>query len=238
MAHRIGDRHRTTGPLSWTVVLVSCVFAPERTALGQSEVEQPAPERRIEAGRLVSESDPSIELEVPEDAAYLGAKRIVIDDTFDAELHVFAEVDDYDLIQRFYWIQFESYLPSAPGGHYDYRESNPETILFDGIEMHVQPGGFQTSRETVRAGSDYEAFRTIVDEAGYRLPEWVTILRLAYLFEPTERKEFLVVYGEGPDALAEAAHRAARAGEPGVLFDDLLITLIEDVDARVHVRLR
>ena len=91
-------------------------------------------ERRIEAGRLVSDADPAIELAVPAEAVYLGARRLEIDETFDAELHVFAEVDAHDLIERFYWIQFESHLPGAPG-RYDDRESNPETILLDGVEI-------------------------------------------------------------------------------------------------------
>ena len=193
-----------------------------------------SPERRVEGSRVISDADPAIEVRVPEGATYLGARRILIDERFDAELHVFAEVNAFGLIERFYWIQFEEYLPDAPG-RYDYRDSNPETVSIDGVDMHVRPGGENTAQGTIRPGSDYEAFRGLVDEAGYRLPTWLSTLRLVHLHEPTERGELIVFYGEGPDALAEAAAAAMTAGEPGLVFADMVSDLIADVDARVDL---
>ena len=194
----------------------------------------PPPERQVEGNRIVSEADPAMTVTVPEAAMYLGARRILINEAFDAEIHVFAEVDTFGLIERFYWIQFEAYLPDAPG-RYDYAESNPETARIDGIEMHVRPGGENTAEGEIRPGSDYAAFRGLVDEAGYRLPTWLTTLRLVHLHEPTERGEVIVFYGEGPDALAEAAVTAMSAGEPGLVFAKMLPDLIADVDARVDL---
>jgi hypothetical protein len=207
--------------------------APGTGDMGTADA-RPAPERRVEESRVVSDADPAIEVRVPEGAIYLGARRILIDERFDAELHVFAEVDAFGMIERFYWIQFEEYLPDAPG-RYDYRQSNPETVSIDGVEMHVRPGGENTAESTIRPGSDYEAFRALVDEAGYRLPTWLSTLRLVHLYEPTERGELIVIYGEGPDALAEAAAEAMMAGEPGLVFADMLADLIADVDARVDL---
>lgn len=196
--------------------------------------EPPPPERVVVGNRLVSARDPAIEVWVPESARYLGARRILIDDRFDAELHVFAEHDEHGLIERFYWLQFERFLPDAEG-RYDYRASNPETVEFDGLTMHVRPGGENTRNEVIRPGSDYEAFRALVDGAGLRLPNWLSTLRLVHLPEPSERIEFIVFYGEGPDALAEAAAEAMMAGEPGLVFADMLPALIADVDALVDI---
>ena len=194
----------------------------------------PPPERVVRGNWLVSERDPAIKVRVPENARYLGARRILISDRFDAELHVFAEHDAYGLIERFYWLQFEQYLPDAEG-RYDYRTSNPETVEFDGLTMHVRPGGENTTQQTIQPGSDYEAFRALIDEAGLRLPNWLSTLRLAHLPEPSERIEFIVFYGEGPDALAEAAAEAMMAGEPGLMFADMLPDMIADVDALVEI---
>lgn len=192
------------------------------------------PERQVEGNRIISEADPAMTVVVPEAATYLGARRILINEAFDAEIHVFAEVDPFGLIERFYWIQFEAYLPDAPG-RYDYARSNPETVSIDGVEMHVRPGGENSAEAVIRPGSDYEAFRGLVDEAGYRLPTWLTTLRLVHLYEPTERGELIVFYGEGPDALAAEAAKAMIAGEPGLVFADMLPGLIADVDARVDL---
>jgi hypothetical protein len=121
----------------------------------------------------------------------------------------------------------------TPGaeGRYDYRESNPETLVFEGIEMHVRPGRENTAEATIRPGSDYEAFRRLVEGAGLRLPMWLSTLRLVHLYKPIERGELILFHGEGPDALAEAAMQAALAGGPGVVFNDMLLEMIEDVDA-------
>ena len=217
---------------AYAVLAVLVAIAPVTSHADGDAV--PPPVREVDGNRIVSEADPAMTVTVPEAATYLGARRILINGAFDAEIHVFAEVDPFDLIERFYWIQFETYLPDAPG-RYDYVESNPETITIDGVEMHVRPGGENTTEGEIRPGSDYAAFRELVDDAGYRLPTWLTTLRLVHLYEPTERGEVIVFYGEGPDALAEAAATAMIAGEPGLVFAEMLPDLIADVDARVDL---
>ncbi|MFQ6554198.1 hypothetical protein AAD018_017790 [Aestuariibius insulae] len=74
-----------------------------------------------------------------------------------------------------------------------------------------------------------------MEEAGYRLPTWLTTLRLVHLYEPTERGEIIILYGEGLDALAEAAEAAMIAGEPDLVFADMLPGFIADVDAKVDL---
>ena len=242
MIHDVGDGdprdgRRAAAITAATALLLAVALAPAAPAQTDASppVEDwPAPERRVEGGPLVSERDPAIEVRMPEEARYLGARRIPIDGRFDAELHVFAEADAYGLIERLCWIQFERHLPNAPG-RYDYPESNPETVLFDGVEMHMRPGGENTQTATIQPGSDHAAFRALVDGAELRLPRWLSTLRLVLLFEPTERREFIVFYGEGPDALAEAAAQAMIAGEPGLTFEAMLPELVADVDRRVDL---
>lgn len=219
----------------FTSFILAAFMATVSTALlADDDYALPPPERQVEGNRIVSVADPAMTIAVPEAATYLGARRILINKAFDAEIHAFAEVDPFGLVERFYWIQFEAYLPDAPG-RYDYARSNPETINIDGIEMHVRPGGENTAQSETQPGSDYAAFRGLVDAAGYRLPTWLTTLRLVHLYEPTKRGEVIVFYGEGPDALAEAAATAMIAGERGLVFADMLHDLIADVDARVDL---
>ena len=197
------------------------------TAWGETPV--PPPERVVEGNRVVGAD---MAVAVPEGAAYLGARRIRIGGAYDAEIHAFAEADPFGLIERFYWVQFEAHLPETPG-RYDYATSNPETVTLDGVELHVRPGGENTAEGTARSGSDHAAFRGLVEDAGLRLPTWLTTLRLVHLPEPTGRREVMVVYGEGPDALAEAAAEAMAAGADGLRFAEMLADLVADVDARV-----
>lgn len=222
----------TPAPAALLLAGVVAALAPARAPAQDAA----APiERRAEDGRLVSDGDPAIEVRLPPEAAYVGNRSLIINDVYDAELHVFVEADAHGLVERFYWLQFESILSAAPDRRYDYRETEPLTLSFDGVELLARPGGSNTREEAVRPGTDHAAFRALLDEGGYRLPTWITTLRLVHLFEPTERKEFILIYGEGPDALAEAAAEAMAAGEPGVRFEDMLGDLVADVDARVDL---
>lgn len=214
------------------VLAILAAIAPMASHADDDAV--PLPVREVDGNRIVSEADPAMTIIVPQEATYLGARRILISEAYDAENHAFAEVDPFGLVERFYWIQFEAILPDAPG-RYDYAQSNPETVGIEGIEMHVRPDGENTALSERQPGSDYAAFRGLVDEAGYRLPTWLTTLRLVHLYEPTERGEVMVIYGEGPDALAEAAAAAMAAGEPSLVFAEMLPDLIADVDSRVDL---
>ena len=200
-----------------------------------ASAETGGPTRQVDGNRIVSPEDPAIAVTVPQAAIYLGARRLIINDSYDAELHVYVEPDDFGLIERFYWVQFEYILPSAPDLSYDYRESNPETMPFDGVAMHVLPGGENTREGSVRPGTDYAAFRALIADAGYRLPTWITTLRLVHLPDADARKELIVIYGEGPDPLAAAAAQAMMAGAAGLRFDDLMRDLIADADARIDL---
>ena len=217
-------RERIAGSLCGAVALLMA---------GQGAAQDvPSVERQVAGATLVSEANPAVTITVPEDARYLGAERILINGRFDAELHVFAEADAYGEIERFYWFQFESYLPDAEGS-YDYRTTIPDVVGIDGFEMYMTPGGANTEGETITPGSDYAAFRGLVEEAGLRLPTWLSTLRLVHLPHSDDRTEFIVFYGEGPDGLAAAAAEAMLAGEPGLMFDDMLVQFVDDVDALV-----
>ncbi|MFQ6554199.1 hypothetical protein AAD018_017795 [Aestuariibius insulae] len=146
------------GLRAFSMLIIIIIAGAPATLHADDKVLLPAPERQVEGNRIVSEANPAMTVVVPQEAKYLGARRILINAAFDAEIHVYAEVDPYDLIERFYWIQFESYLPDTPG-RYDYAESNPDIVIIDGIEMHVRPGGDNTVEGTIRPGSDYAAFR-------------------------------------------------------------------------------
>ena len=96
--------------------------------------------RTVDGAQLVSLADPAMRIAVPEAATYIGAFRWPLYGATDAEMHVFVEADEYGLVERFYWIQFESIMDSHPDAAYDYPESNPQTVEMDGHTVHVLPG--------------------------------------------------------------------------------------------------
>lgn len=172
---------------------------------------------------------------MPERAHYIGGYRWPLYDAVDAEMHVFVEADAYGLVEKFYWIQFESYLDAYPDASYDYPESNPETMALDGRTVHVRPGIMTAENPNAREGSDGEHFRRLIAEAGYRLPTYMANVRFVELFEPTHRKELMIIYGENMDAALTQMGMAQMQGAQSFAFADLDAPLIARADARIDL---
>jgi hypothetical protein len=152
-----------------------------------------APARKAQTNSIVSERDPSIRIEVPEAAHYIGADRWHLYDVADCEIHVFVEADNQKNVKRYYWIQFEAYLPEFPHKTYNYKLGSNEII--DGLEFNVR-ARFGPTSEQPQPGSDYEHVRRLIANAGYNLPTDMMNVRFAHLLDASKRKEMLVFFTE------------------------------------------
>ena len=110
--------------LSWRFSILAAFIASSTAALGADE--QTTLARTVTGTSIVSDHDPAIRISLPPGAVYVGAVRWPLYKVADAELHAFVEADASGLVRRFYWIQFESLLPSAKG-NYNYSDSNTTT---------------------------------------------------------------------------------------------------------------
>src|SRR5690349_14085197 len=79
-----------------------------------------APEHKVEGSIITSAHDPEVRIQLPKSVQYAGADRWVLYGTADCELHAFVETDAQKNVQRLYWVQFESYVPSRPELHHTY----------------------------------------------------------------------------------------------------------------------
>ncbi|MDE1468555.1 hypothetical protein [Aurantiacibacter sp. D1-12] len=183
------------------------------------------PMRSAEGASVVSLADPEIRVRVPENATYVGAVRWPLYGVADAEIHAFVEADEHGLVQRAYLVQFEQYLPDNDYA-YNYAESNPETVELNGHTLHVRPGFMRAVNPNSRADSDGAQFRRLVTDAGYRLPTYMATVRFVELFEPTLRKELLILYVENMDPVLTQMGGAMMEGREGVTFAELMPPLI------------
>jgi hypothetical protein len=88
-----------------TLLFVACSFV----------FAQSAPERKVHDNVITSERDPKIRIELPKNATYVGADRWILYDIADCELHAFVEADAEKNVKKWYWVQFEAYVPSNQG---------------------------------------------------------------------------------------------------------------------------
>jgi hypothetical protein len=158
---------------------------------------QDVPAARVEA-QAVIHSGAALTVRVPAGATYIGGERFTLYGAADAEIHAFVEADAARRIQRFYWIQFESYLPNQPDARYDYRGNKKVTVW--GATAWVGAGVMDTAR-TPRAGSDTERVRAMIERAGYVAPPFAMSTRLIRLLDDPQgtgqgRKELMLIYAE------------------------------------------
>ncbi len=195
------------------------------------------PAARVAANAVVHAGE-SLTIRVPARATYVGAERFTLYDVADAEIHVFVEADAAKRIRRFYWIQFESYLPSRPDARYDYGESDRRMDLW-GATAWVRPSLADSARQ-VRAGSDTERFRAILTRAGYTAPPHLLAVRIVRMLDDPQgtgfgRRELMLIYAEDLAASGRTVDQVTTGGRPDARFEALEGPLIERAAAAFTV---
>lgn len=196
--------------------------------IGQDSV----PERTVQNNVITSKRDPAIRITLPEDVKYVGAERWVLYGVADCELHAFVEADAHQEVQRMYWVQFESYLPSRPDLHHTY--DSPKHATIGGLDFYVDSWVRAKDAKT-QAGSDREHIQRMISAKGYRMPEGTMDVRLVHLLDPAKRKELMIIFSEN---LKPTGFTAAELSEGGKDFDRwpaLVNKLLEDAEKRISI---
>jgi hypothetical protein len=190
------------------------------------------PERKVDHNVIISQSDPSVRIELPNSARYLGADRWVLYGIADCELHGFVDVDKQKHVQQLYWIQFEGYLPSKPGLHHQY--DSPTHTTIGGMDFYVDTW-VRGSDETFDAGSDREHIESMIHNKGYSMPPGMMYVRLVHLLDDQKRKELMIIYGED---LAATGFTVADLQKNGKAYDQwpaLQKSLIGHAEERIKI---
>lgn len=190
------------------------------------------PERTVQKNVIASKRDPAIRITLPEDVKYVGAERWVLYGVADCELHAFLEADAHQEVQRMYWVQFESYLPSRPDLHHTY--DSPKHATIGGLDFYVDSWARAKDAKT-QSGSDREHIQRMISTKGYRMPEGTMDVRLVHLLDPAKRKELMIIFSEN---LKPTGFTAAELSEGGKDFDrwpDLANKLLDDAQKRISI---
>src|SRR4051812_2554576 len=80
----------------------------------------PPVEREVRGQTIISNRLPAADLIFGNDFRYVGSQVVNLGGTADAEQHVFVNGASSGPVERFYWVQYERYLPSN-SDTYNYR---------------------------------------------------------------------------------------------------------------------
>jgi len=130
---------------------------------------------------------------LPDAAHYLGSDRWILYGMANCELHAFVDPNPEKLVQRLYWVQFESYLPTRPELHHTYNSPKHTTL---GARDFFVDTWVRSTEEKNRAGSDVEHIISLIAKNGYRMPSAMMYVRLVHLLDDQKRKELMIIYGE------------------------------------------
>jgi hypothetical protein len=220
--------HIRGDPLLRQIVVLVLFFLCDAMLLAQTAL----PEGKAVGNVVASQRDPAVRIELPKAAQYLGADRWVLYGIADCELHAFVEADAQKNVQRLYWVQFESYLPSRPDLHHTY--DSPKHATLGGMDFYVDTW-VRTKDVTIESGSDREHIEALVRAKGYRMPEAMMYVRLVHLLDKERRKELMIIYGED---LAPTGFTTAELSEGGKAHDrwpGMADTMLELAERRITI---
>ncbi len=191
----------------------------------------------IVTGNIVTHPVEKIRIRVPEMASYVGAERFNLYGVADAEIHVFVESDAAKKMQRLYWVQFESYLPSNDH-RYNYADGNTRFDLW-GTPTWLVWGPRLTSAP-YRAVGDRESVMRILSRAGYTIPPEVLNVRMVQMLDDPEgsgrgRRELMIIYSEDLAPTGKTVAELSADGKVNDAFKPLEKPLIDRATASVRV---
>src|SRR5437762_9691363 len=93
------------------------ILPPLFAAYSVACAQKPAPptppvERQVNAQTIVSNQLPAADLTFADGFRYVGSQVVSLHGTADAEQHLFVRGASTGPVDRFYWVQFEHYLPT------------------------------------------------------------------------------------------------------------------------------
>jgi len=87
---------------------------------------------------------------------------------------------------RFYWVQFEAYLPTKPDLKHQYDSLRHAAL--GGLDFYVDTL-IPANGEMITPGSDVEHIEALIRAKGYKMPAGMIIVRLVHLLDEKKRKE-------------------------------------------------
>jgi hypothetical protein len=168
--------------------------------------------RTVRGQIIESKSLPAAKLQFADPFRYVGSKEFELYGVAVAEIHLFVDANSEAEVKRFFWVQFEHYMPDNTRT-YTYQlpgatELGPLPFQFD-TAVYTDFRGIQP-----RQGSDTMQMRDLVAKHKLTLPKTAARIRMMHLADSDRRSELMIIYGE-----AIAADQLPEGATNGMLVD-------------------
>ncbi len=180
--------------------------------------------RQVSKQVLTSTTMPAVRLEVDKNFKYVGSQSFVLYDVANAEQHFFVDADKEGRVKRFYWIQFEGYLPTNTN---TYRYKANKVVNLGGLDFIADAHAVNIKANPSPANSDGSKARSFLENKGYRIAgDDLLMQRLVHLVDEAKRNELMIIYLEDLSGLgftaSDLAPNGRAVGRWGEISKDLL----------------
>ena len=190
------------------------------------------PQRKVEGNTITSTSDPAAKIDLLDSPVYVGTDRWILYGMANCELHAFVQADTQKKVQRLYWVQFESYLPTRPELHHTY--DSPRHTQISGLDFYVDTWVEPTS-EHIKPSSDVEHIHNLLETHGYKLPSGMISVRLVHLLDDKKRKELMFIDSEDVASTGLAVSELRSGGPAHDQWSKIEKGLIERAEKSIAI---
>jgi hypothetical protein len=189
--------------------------------------------RKVKGQTLTSTQLPAARLKFDKAFKYAGGQSFVLYGVANAEQHFFVDADKQGRIKRFYWVQFEGYLPNNDHS-YDYKAN--KTVDIGGLNFIADAYPLNFKVNPGRSDSDGSRARTFLESKGYHMTgDDILFERLVHLVDEAKRNELMIVYIEDLSGMGLTAADLAKNGTAAARWDEISKGLLDRAIAGIRI---
>lgn len=151
--------------------------------------------RRVEGQTIFSKELPKADLTFSNDFQYAGSQHLTLYGNAEAEQYLFVHASKGGDIERFYWVQFEHFLPSN-SRTYDYSSDHKTKIGTTEFLYDVKTWPEYASMQAEDPQSDGAAVVRLLARHALRFPRRAARVRMFHFPSADRRSELMIIYGE------------------------------------------
>jgi hypothetical protein len=187
---------RPTNSMTSASDLMTTLIALGLLLLGSASIGQNTPAahlallREVKGQTLISQELPKADLIFRKEFRYIGSQQINLYGNAEAEQYLFVKAGTDGIVERFYWVQFEHFLPTNKRT-YDY--SPDRTTEIGGLRFIYDVKSWPDyAAQAEDPASDGAAIERLLGMHGLSFPKEAVRVRMFHLPSPDHRTELMI----------------------------------------------
>jgi hypothetical protein len=151
--------------------------------------------RHVKGRTIFSEEFPKAELSVGKGFRFICTQQVNLHGNAEAEQYLFAKLGSGNIVESFYWIQFEHFLPT---NNLTYNYDSMRATQLGDLRFTYDVSGLPdfAALLTGDPGSDGEAMERLIAKRHLSFPHKAVMVRMFHLPSADHRTELMIIYGE------------------------------------------